>query len=187
MNSLGETLWHNVGISWQGALSVVFATVVLYIAFTFILKRWGARLFSGRSTITFAIATGLAAIIARASLGPDPTMMGGLIAVATLISMEWLTAGWFGRQIRRHTRERAAIVMVGGELRSEELAHRGVSEEELWEMLRHRGVHNTSQVGLVIVEANGNLSLIKPGQKLDPRLLVGVAGREDLPDDWFTG
>ncbi len=185
MKSLAEALWYNVGITWQGAFSVVFATVVLYIVFTVLLKRWGARLFSGRSTVTFAVATGLAAIIARASLGPDPTMMGGLVAVATLIVMEWLTAGWFGSQIRRHTRERAAIVMVGSQINNEELSHRGVSEDELWEMLRHRGVLNTSQVGLVIMEANGSLSLIKPGQKLDPRLLVGVSGRDDLSSDWF--
>lgn len=186
MNGLLEKLWRDVGITPEGALSVVVAAVVLYVAFAFVLRRWGARLFSGRSTVTFAVATGLAAIVARASLGHEPTMMGGLVALTTLIIMEGLTAGWFGRRLRRHPRERAAIVMVGSEIQAEALRRHGVREEDLWEMLRRRGVHNTSQVGIVIVEANGALSLITPGERLDPRVLMGVAGRESLPRDWFS-
>ena len=37
-------LWRHIGITWEGALSVVVASVVLYVAFALIFTFWGARL-----------------------------------------------------------------------------------------------------------------------------------------------
>ncbi len=179
-------LWRHIGITWEGALSVVVASVVLYVAFALIFTFWGARLLGGRSALTFAIATGLGAIIARSSLGDTPTMMGGLIAVATLLGMEALTSGWFHGRFGIRGHDRAVVVMVGGEIRRRELLRRGVGEAHLWELLRRRGVHGPDEVGVVILEANGGLSHLSRSQRIDPVVLTGVAGRDLIPADWLV-
>ncbi|MDO5535244.1 MAG: hypothetical protein Q4F65_11400 [Propionibacteriaceae bacterium] len=179
-------LWDNIGITAEGAVAVVVSSVVLYVAFATIFRLWGARLLGGRSALTFAIATGLGAIVARASLGHSPTMAGGLIAVATLLGMEALTSGWFRGRFGFRGHDRAAVVMVGGQIQRRQLLRHGIGEAHLWELLRRRGIHGPDEVGVVVLESNGGLSHLSPGRPIDPRILTGVSGRDLIPAEWFT-
>ncbi|QCX46424.1 hypothetical protein EBF03_02635 [Arcanobacterium haemolyticum] len=81
------------------AAGVVIGTIVMYAVFGIILHMWGSRLRASNSPITMAVAALMGAIAARSTLGPNPTMLAGIIALATLLIMERL----FGR-IRQATK-----------------------------------------------------------------------------------
>lgn len=77
-----------LGIPPMGALAVFIATIVMYSFFSLILFLWGDRLKSSSSPVTVAVATLMGAIAARSTLGDTPTMLGGIIALTTLLVLE---------------------------------------------------------------------------------------------------
>ena len=62
----------------------------------------------------------------------------------------------------------------------------GITERDLWTSLRRHGIHNVSQVGAVVVEHDGRLSILRAGTPVNRSILVGVRGAADLPDDFYA-
>ena len=46
----------------------------------------------------------------------------------------------------------------------------------LWSALRQAGVSHLAQVALVVLEPNGQISVVRAGQPIHPRALLGVKG-----------
>ncbi len=66
-----------------------------------------------------------------------------------------------------------------------ELRRARITERDLWIALRHKGLHSVNQVAAVILEPNGSLTLLRTGERVDRRLLMGVRGAGDLPESFF--
>ena len=98
-----DELWHEIGITPARAAAVVLASGTLYLTFTVILRVWGQRLFANRSGSGLAVVLVLGAIVGRSMLGPNATLLGGLLCLATLIALESIfgagrRAGLFGHR-----------------------------------------------------------------------------------------
>lgn len=180
MGAMGE-LWSHVGITPGGALGVLVASTVLYIMYAVVLAVWGPRLFSSSSTLSIALLTVLGSLFARAMLGDVPTLGGALVAASTLLLLEAL----LGR-LRRVTasgpgRHHPRVVMVEGDFVRRPQRERVVSESELLTRLRAAGVRRVEDAALVILESRGGLTVLRSGETIDGRLLVGVLGVEYVP------
>lgn len=94
----------DLGISWQSGVAVAISATCMYAVMSLVLKLWGERLRNSRSTATVAVMTLIGSIAARASLGPTPTMVGGLIALVTLLLLERIFGVLmrFGRSMVHH-------------------------------------------------------------------------------------
>lgn len=175
--TFGEQLWHQVGITWWGVLGVVVATVALYAVFALVIRWTGQRLYANRSATGLAAVMVLGAVAGRSMLGSAPTLMGGLIALATLVLLERLVGKRFA--VSKHAKPRRAVVVLAhGHFRPEVLEHYHLSEGQVLAALRAAKVVDMDGVWAVILEANGSLSVLP--QPVDPRLLTGVRGREFL-------
>ena len=86
-----DQLEAHLGITATGALSVVLASLVLFVAVTVVLRFWGQRLVASASTFSVAFVTLVGAVAARATLGDSSTLAGGLIALTTLLVLERVT------------------------------------------------------------------------------------------------
>lgn len=176
-------LWFQIGITPAGALGVVIAATVIYIVFTAVIVVWWRHLHTANSAFAFALTVVLGGVMGRSMLGESPTLAGGLVAVATLLVLE------FGfNRVRRSggilpgaRRVTGAVVMVGRQVDSRELRRLGVEEHELWVLLRRSGLRHADQIGAVIVERDGRLSILRAGTKVDRRILTGVRGLDRLP------
>lgn len=179
-------VWYQIGISPAGAVGIVLATLVLYLAFSLIVRFSWRVLGASHSSFELALVTVLGAIVGRSMLGNSPTLVGGAIALVTLLVLE----GAIGL-IRRGTRYAAlghvqgVIVMTGGEIDLPVLRRLGIAERDLWTSLRRHGIHNVAEVGAVVVEHDGTLSVLRAGIPVNRSLMVGVRGAGDLPDDFY--
>jgi uncharacterized membrane protein YcaP (DUF421 family) len=182
-----DDLTAHLGISAIGALSVAVSATVLYAAMALVLKIWGRRLAVSASTVSVALVTLIGAIAARATLGDSPTLMGGLVAIGTLLVLEQVFGQWAGAlAMRRQRWSRSPVVlMVGQRIRDRELRHYGITEAHLWSQLRLRGVVHRSDVGLVILEPRGSVTVVRSGTRLDRHTMHGVKGLDEVPDDMF--
>ncbi|MGM0385562.1 MAG: DUF421 domain-containing protein [Actinomycetota bacterium] len=182
-----DGLWYQIGISPAGALGVVLATILLYLAFSLVV-RFSWRYFgASHSSFELALVTVLGAVVGRSMLGNAPTLFGGAIALATLFTLE----GGIGL-VRRSSRYsdlghiHGVIVMAGGDIDLPELRRLGITERDFWTSLRRHGIHNVNEVGAVVVEHDGTLSILRAGTPVNRAIMVGVRGAADLPDDFYS-
>lgn len=180
-------LWAHIGISPVGALAVVIASVVLYVAYAAVLAVAGPRLFSSTSTLSLSLLTLLGALFARAMLGDSPTLTGGLVAIGTLLLLETLLGRLRGAARTRWRSVRPAVVMLDGQIIRPALRRRRLSEADLHTRLRLSGVRQRSDVAVAILEPRGSLTVLTTGQRIERALLRGVAGAADIPADLVVG
>ena len=173
-----DGLWSHLGISLIGIVSVTIATVILYGVIALVLQAWGQRLRASSSTASLALLTLLGSIAARATLGESPTLLGGLVAIATLLVLEQTFGRWsalFPR--RRLVATRSPVVLLAqGQIRHRELTRRRMTEEQLLSELRLHGVRDLADVDLVILEPRGRVSVVRAGTQLSPALTRGIRG-----------
>lgn len=175
---MSTDLGHYLGITPGGALAVLISTVTLYFVFGAVLRVWGQRLWSSPRSLDLAVVTVLGAIVGRSTMGHVPTLAGGLIALGTLAGLE-LAFRWLRRLPLPQLpggRGRAVVLAVDGRVRTDSLTRYGLTLPVLWSTMRQAGVSHPSQVALAVLEPNGRISVLRTGQPIHPRALLGVKG-----------
>ena len=68
------------------------------------------------------------------------------------------------------------VLAVDGRVRTDALARYGLTLPILWSTMRQAGISHPSQVALAVLEPNGRISVLRTGQPVHPRALLGVKG-----------
>ncbi len=180
------TMRELLSITPTQALAVALATVLMYCFLLALLRMLGQRVSTGLSTYDMAAVVIVGAIAGRATMGHTPTLTAGAIALTTLFIMRWIMS-----LLRLSPRadslinNHPVVVMAGGEVFVGTLGHNGLSEDELWQALRLAGVRNDDEVSAVILEPNGQFSVLKRGFLIDPKILHGVRNAELIPKSYI--
>ena len=173
-----KELWFEIGITPAQALGVVISATVMYLTFTAVLRLWGQRLYANRSGTGLAVVLVLGAVVGRSMLGPNVTVLGGLLALAMLVLLESFfgagrRAGIFGH--------RRAVVIYADQVLDRHAIHRfHVDERTLWARLRQSGITTLGDVRALILETDGSITIVRHGVELDPQLLTNVRGAEKI-------
>lgn len=169
------------GISGQEAATVALTAIGLYILFVAVVAVLGQRVLSSMSSLDVIVVITMGAVLGRAILGISTDLLGGAIAMLTLLAIQALFA-----QLRRWEpterlfRRRPVALVVNGVLHSENLKRSHVEPLDVWARMRVAGVSNPDQVALMVLESTGLVSVIRAGEPIDRRLLTGVRGVEDM-------
>lgn len=167
-------------------LTVVLATIGMYWTFVFLVRGFGQRALARMSSTDLATIVALGAVIGRAALGNTPTLGGGLVALVTLFAQQALVGPVrhrLGLPVLLYNRP--LLLMAGGQVLEQNLRKAHLLEDDLWPVLRTKGIGHRSEVACVILEPTGDFSVIKRGEKLDFGMFSDVRGLELLPDDLF--
>ncbi len=170
-----------MAVSPTYALATIVSTIVMYIAFLVLTRLLGQRILSGLSSFDLAAVIVFGAIVGRATLGPAPTLGAGLVALVTLVLLQ-ATLGQIshtrrGSIINNH----AVVLMAGNEIRHQALRDNRIGMDEFASILRIAGIRNDDEVAAVILEPTGEFSVLRRGFLIDPVLLDGVIGADDVP------
>lgn len=174
----------NLGVSWSDAVTVVVATVGMYLSFVILIKLVGQRALATISSFDFAAAVALGAVMGRVVLGRTPTLAAGAIGLATLFALQ---AG-FGqlRRIRRVDRAISnlpVLLMAQGRVIEAHLRSAHIATDELREQLRLAGIRRYDDVLAVILERTGEFSVLCRGETIAADMLSDVRGAELLGKD----
>jgi uncharacterized membrane protein YcaP (DUF421 family) len=176
------SLGHQLDLSPTAVLAVVLTTAVMYLGLVVLLRLWGARLLANPASHTMATVVVLGAIVGRASLGLEPDLEAGVLALGTVLLLMQLV----GRAIERGARRPAEPLVVAGCVQADTLHRLRLTEADLWSRLRHAGVGRLSDASLVLVEPNGELSVFRGGEALERAAVRDVRGSEAFPPDLFS-
>jgi uncharacterized membrane protein YcaP (DUF421 family) len=140
--------------------------VVVYVVTVFVVRR-GKKRFMGQST-AFDVILGimLGATVSRAITGNAP-FFPALAAGGVLVAMHWVFSAvafrWhgFGTAIKGHSQ----VLVRDGEIDRTTMRRSHISERDLWEDLRGKGVSRLEQVAEARLERSGKLSVVKAKQE----------------------
>lgn len=182
-----DTIEAHLGISLINAIGVVISATILYVALSAVVRVWGRRLTANPSTGSIALVTLVGSIAARATLGNSPNLLGGLVAIGTLVLLERIFGRWSSatRGLVPRWGRSAVVLMAGQSVRTEALTKFGMTEAMLWSQLRTHGIRSRDEVAVVVLEPRGSVSVLRASTPLDRALFAGVDGVEDVPPELF--
>jgi uncharacterized membrane protein YcaP (DUF421 family) len=170
-------------LSWDEAAAVVLSAAGMYAGLLVLVRLAGRRIVAALTSYDLAAGIGLGAIIGRTILGYTPSLPAGLLGFATLLLLHTAT-----RYLARNPafdgvlNTAPTLVMRDGEVLAGALRRTQFSEDDLRAALRRAGIGSYADVGAVVVERTGAVSVLRRGQATAD-VLTGVDGWPDGPSD----
>lgn len=163
----------------------VLRTIVVYLGIAILLRLAGKRLLAQMNSLDLLVVLLLSNVVQNAIIGPDNSVLGGLVGAVVLIGfdlgLDLLTQRT--RVLRHLVVGRHTDVIEDGIPKEAELHRLGIDDRELALALRRQGVDDPSQIELASLEPAGDLLVkLKPGDRTVTRddLAAAVAELKDL-------
>lgn len=150
---------------WQLGVSpieLVARTVIIYFVFFGALRLTGQRDLGQFTLFDIALLLLVANALQPAMTGPDQSVTGGIIIVATIFVLNKALAeaririGWVHDLLEFEPR----IIGRDGRWIERELERQGLDDADLGEALRQHGLERVDQMKLAVLEEDGSISVI---------------------------
>ena len=145
------------------ALEIAARCAIVYVFMLVALRISGKREVGQMTPFDLVLILLIANAVQNAMVGPDNSLLGGLIAAGVLFALN-ITVGraagrWMklGRLLRGH----ATLLINRGIILEAHLAREGILQSDLMAALREHGVSSPEDVRLAVLEVDGSISVLK--------------------------
>jgi uncharacterized membrane protein YcaP (DUF421 family) len=143
-------------------LELVARTAIVYAVFILVLRAFGKRELGQFTIFDLALLLLAANALQPAMTGPDTSVGGGLVILATIFALNWLTA-----MVREHVPfarrllEAAPTVLArDGAWLDAAVQAEDVDQDDLEAALREHGIERIEDAQLVVLEGDGSISVV---------------------------
>ena len=143
-------------------IRIIFSSVTVYFFIILAIRLFGKKELAQLSVYDLVFILLISNAVQNAMVGPDSTLLGGLVAAASLFVVNYVLKQMqfrfpkFGKAIQGEV----VILVFRGKLLSSHLKKAGITEDELMEVIREHGVASVSEVDLAVLEVDGNISVL---------------------------
>ena len=148
---LGEPAW-----------ALIVRSAVIYLVLLFGLRIFGKREVGQFTLFDLVFVLLVANAVQPAMTGRDLSLGGGFIIIATLLTLNYAVS-----RIRIHfpvfdrlLESKSVVVARDGRWIPEKLKHEGITDDEAMASLREHGIDAVDQTRMVVLEADGSLSVV---------------------------
>jgi len=145
-----------------GMAVIVVRTLAVYLFILLAFRLSGKREVGQLAPFDFALILLIANAVQNAMVGPDTSLVGGLVAAAVLIAANF-TLGRLAsrnRKLERMLRGQARILVNRGRVHDDALRSESITHEELLQALRENGCATVADCRLAVLEVDGSISVI---------------------------
>ncbi len=166
---------------------VLVSSVITYLAILLFTRLAGLRSFSKMSAADFAMTVAVGSLFASTISSPKPSLVIGLVALASLYTGQWSLA-YLRRQSDRVSKlvdNEPILLMHEGKLLADNLARANVTKADVYGKLREANALTFDEVLAVVFETTGDISVLHSRDadaKLEPELLKDVIGAERISE-----
>jgi uncharacterized membrane protein YcaP (DUF421 family) len=158
------------GLGWVAVKAVLLFTVAIIG-----LRLGERRTLAQLSAFDFAVAVAIGAIIGRGATASDTSFATSAVALVTFLAAHRVVA--IGRRHSRVVRlidHPPRVLVAHGELQAVELVHAGLTDADVYELLRDKGVGDLGQVGYLLYETRGSVTVIGADREPGPLVKDGL-------------
>ena len=148
------------------ALGITIRTMAVYLVILVGLRLSGKRELGQMTAFDLVLLLLIANAVQNAMIGPDTSLVGGLLAAIVLLLLNTLVARLRLRwpTLRRWVEGTPTLLVLHGKIITEHLRREGVDLESLLAALREHGVAEVSEVEMAVLEIDGSISVVPVGE-----------------------
>ena len=148
-------------------LPIVASSASVYLFIVLAVRLFGKREFAQLSIIDLVFVLLISNAVQNAMVGPDTTLIGGLVAASTLFVMNFLLKVLTYRFpfFQNIITGKPMTLIYNGQVDEENLKRAHISINELLESVHEHGSASINEVNLAVMEADGNISVISDNFK----------------------
>ena len=171
-----------IGSSWQTLGWIVVSTAAVYAAVIGYTRIAGLRSFAKMSAFDFAATIAVGSIAASTAILDTVSVAAGATALGTLYLLQGLVARSrvASPRVQDGIDNEPLVLMAGPEVLHDNLRRGKVTDDDLRAKLREAGVRHRDEVRVVVLETTGDISVVMGPDPVEPWLLEGVRGAENL-------
>ena len=143
-------------------LDIVLRTVVVYLVVLLGVRLSGKREVGQMTPFDLVLILLIANSVQNAMVGPDTTILGGVLAATTLLVANRVTASVSDRVpfVRRTFEGEPSLLVSDGRLIDDHVRRAGVSADLVLQAIREHGFENLSDVRMAVLEVDGTISIV---------------------------
>jgi uncharacterized membrane protein YcaP (DUF421 family) len=151
-------LWHLGEPAW----ALIVRAAAIYLVLLLGLRVFGKREVGQFTLFDLVFVLLVANAVQPAMTGRDLSLGGGFIIIATLLTLNFTVARLRIRFpiIERALESRSVVVARDGRWIGQKLKHEGITAEEALAALREHGIDAVDETKMVVLEADGSLSVV---------------------------
>ena len=144
-------------------LTILLRTATIYVVVLAGVRLSGKREVGQMTPLDLTLLLLLSNAVQNAMTGPDTSLLGGVVAAATLLVMNYLVAEVSGgnRRFRKFVQGQPSLLVHDGEVIASHMAKEHVSMDELQRAMREHGVASFHDLALAVLEVDGSISCLK--------------------------
>lgn len=161
-----ENLFFN---NWDSLLRTFLIAIMAYIALILMLRVSGKRTLSQMKEFDFIVTVALGSTLATVLLNKSVSLSDGVFALFLLIFLQYFLA-WTSLRSKSFSKlisSEPTLIFYRGNFLWEALKQERVTEAEVRSILRSQGVTSISEVDAVVMESNGQFTVVKSGDLSD--------------------
>ncbi len=144
-------------------LQIILRTGVIYLLVLIGVRLSGKREVGQMTPFDLTLLLLLSNSVQNAMTGPDTSLLGGAVAAATLLILNYAVANLSGnsRGFRKIVEGEPSLLVHDGKVIDSHMAKERVSMDELNRALREHGLNSPDQAALCVLEVDGSISCLK--------------------------
>ncbi|MFG3454648.1 DUF421 domain-containing protein [Stutzerimonas stutzeri] len=150
---------------WSTLVRTLVIGVLAYINLIVLLRISGRRTLSKMNAFDLIVTVALGSTFATILLNRNVSLAEGTLALALLIGLQYLVtwtsvrAGW----VRKLVTGEPALLLYQGQMLAGAMQAARVTEDEVRSAVRSSGIAALDEVEAVVLETDGNFSVVKKG------------------------
>lgn len=143
-------------------LFVVFRSVVVYLFIIGAIRLFGKKELSQLSVIDLVFVLLISNSVQNAMVGPDTTLLGGLVAAFTLFTLNAVLKDlvFKNKSFGKFLEGDPLMLVYKGDILEGHLLKAKITNSELEASIREHGLKSVKNVDLAILEVDGNISVL---------------------------
>ncbi len=144
------------------AWDIIIRTTIVYVSLLILLRIAGKREIGQMTAFDIVVILTVANAVQNAMVGPDNSLVGGLIAAAVLVVINYLVAalGVRSRLFKSALRGHPTLLINRGQFVMPNLRREEVDPDDVLMAMREHGIDDVNQVKLAVLETDGSISIV---------------------------
>ncbi len=163
--------------SWEDVVRVLITIIFAYPGLIILLRIYGKRSLSKMNIFDFIITVAFGSVFASVVVAKEVTIVDGLVSFTLLLTAQYVItfASLRWDFIERIIRSEPTLIFHNGEFLEDDMFNVRVNKQEILSEVRQNSIACLDDVYAVVLETNGEMSVIVQKEKIITPTLMGLS------------